>query len=108
MLKSFVIFMLSLTIALFAANESEAKKSQIQKIDFAGYTCSSFLQEIASSSEEDAGAVLLWLDGYLSGVSGDAVLNFKGLEEFSAKLVTHCKDNGDDRLLDAAKKVGIQ
>lgn len=108
MKKSFGILLLSLTVTLFLTSFSYAKKSQNQKIDFAGYTCSSFLQEIATSSEEDAGAVLLWLDGYLSGVSGDAVLDFKGLETFSTKLVTHCKEKGDDRLLDAAKQVGIQ
>ncbi|MBF0424078.1 MAG: hypothetical protein HQL73_13920 [Magnetococcales bacterium] len=108
MRKFIGVFLLSITFSLALVSDSAAKKAQTQNIDFANYTCASFLKELAGSNDEDAGAVLLWLDGYLSGVSGDTVLNFKGLEEFSGKLVTHCKNKGDDRLLEAAKEVGIQ
>ncbi|MBF0110509.1 MAG: hypothetical protein HQL76_15180 [Magnetococcales bacterium] len=87
---------------------AKGKKSANQNIDFSSFTCSAFIGEVANSSEEDVGAVLMWLDGYLSGVSGDGVLNWKGFEQFAENLMKRCADHGDEMLLEAAKKVGIE
>ncbi|MEZ5580532.1 MAG: HdeA/HdeB family chaperone [Candidatus Competibacteraceae bacterium] len=54
----------------------------------------------------DAGVVLMWIDGYLSGVSGDTSLNWKDLEKFSTNLVAYC-GKPDEKVLDAAEAVGI-
>ena len=54
-----------------------AKKNQMKNIDFGEITCGEFLQELSTSSAEDAGVVLMWIDGYLSGVSGDTSLDWK-------------------------------
>jgi hypothetical protein len=32
----------------------------------------------------------MWIDGYLSGVSGDTTLSWKNLEKFSTDLVAYC------------------
>lgn len=64
--------------------------------------------DLGEASEEDAAAVLPWLDGNLSGVSGDTALRFDGPEYFANNLAEHCNRRGRDRLLDAARKVGIQ
>jgi len=70
-------------------------------------TCGEFLQELSTSSAEDAGVVLMWIDGYLSGVSGDTSLDWKDLEKFSTNLVAYCGKKPDEKVLDAAEAVGI-
>jgi acid stress chaperone HdeB len=84
-----------------------AKKPATQNIDFGAITCSEFMKELSQGSAEDAGVVLMWIDGYLSGVSGDTVLKWSDLEKFSANLMTHCGKKPDDKVLEAAKAVGI-
>ena len=96
-------------VASLLASPVDAKKQQANApIDFSAIRCGEFLQDIANGSEDDAAAVFLWLDGYLSGVSGDTVLRFDSLEQFGLNLVEHCSENGRDRLIDAAREVGIQ
>ena len=77
-------------------------------LDFSTITCTSFIEDVAAGSEDDAAAVMMWLDGYLSGVSGDTVLRFDAMEAFGTNLVEHCASNGATKLLDAAKKVGLE
>jgi len=86
-----------------------AKKARAsQDVDFSKITCKQFLQEVANSSAEEAGMIMIWLDGYLSGVTGDAVMRADGMEAFGVNLGEHCARRGNDRLLDAARQVGIQ
>jgi len=108
-MKNSAIALVAVIAALLAA-PVDAKKKQAgnEPIDFGAISCNQFLQDIASGSEEDAAGVFLWLDGYLSGVSGDTVLRFDSLEQFGLNLVDHCSKRGRDRLIDAARKVGIQ
>jgi acid stress chaperone HdeB len=92
---------------LLLATPALAGKHGMDNIDFGQITCGQFIEDIAGGSEEDAGAVMLWIDGYLSGVSGDSVLNWKGLESYSERLVDYCGTHRKRLLLDAARKVGI-
>jgi acid stress chaperone HdeB len=94
--------------ALALASPAGAKRMQQQNVDFGTISCQQFLQDVASGSEDDVGAIMLWLDGYLSGVSGDTVLRFDGLESFGTNLVERCAKRGNERLLDAARKVGLE
>ena len=94
-------------LALTLAPAAEARKGQIQDIDFGAITCKAFLNDLSTASEEDAGAIFLWLDGYLSGVSGDTSLDWKDLEKFSTNLVAYCGKKPDEKVLDAAEAVGI-
>lgn len=98
----------ALAVGLMLAGATDAKRMQQQNIDFGTITCQEFLQDVANSSEDDIGAVMLWIDGYLSGVSGDTELRFDGLEQFGTDLVERCQEHGKERLLDAARKVGIE
>ena len=50
----------------------------------------------------------MWIDGYLSGVSGDTDLDWGNLEKFSKDLVEYCGNNSNTKVLEAAKKVGIE
>lgn len=90
-----------------AALPAEARKGRLQDIDFGAIRCSEFIYELADADEEDAAAIFLWLDGYLSGVSGDTVLRWNGLENFAENLVERCDRRPNERLLDAAERVGI-
>ena len=63
--------------------------------------------EIAEADNESAGLILLWLDGYLSGVSGDTTLKWKPLERFSEALMGACAKKPNSKVLDVAKEVGI-
>lgn len=92
---------------LVSAPALAAKKNQMQNIDFGSITCGQFLQDLSQSSAEDAGVVMMWIDGYLSGVSGDTVLNWKDLEKFSSNLATYCGEKPSAKVLDAAEAVGI-
>lgn len=73
---------LCLSITLLVPGLSlAAKKAQSRNINFGAITCGEFLQDISQSSDEDAGVVLMWIDGYLSGVSGDTTLDWKNSGE---------------------------
>lgn len=85
-----------------------AKQSKHENIDFSRISCGEFINDIVRVSDDDAGAVMLWIDGYLSGISGDTVLNWQGMEDYTEKLVEYCLGNKRAKLLDAARKVGIQ
>jgi acid stress chaperone HdeB len=92
----------------FALPAQAGKHSNQANIDFSRITCGEFIQDIVKVSDDDAGAVMLWIDGYLSGVSGDTVLDWKSMERYTERLVDYCLDNKRAKLLDAARKVGIQ
>ena len=99
---------LFLVLCLAAATPALAKKQQQpQNIDFGAVTCKDFVAEIAAGDEESAGIILMWIDGYLSGVSGDAVLNWKNLESFSGSLMEACAKKPGKKVLDVAKDIGI-
>jgi len=91
-----------------AASPALAKKQQQpQNINFGAVTCKEFILEMADADEETAGIVLMWLDGYLSGVSGDTTLNWSNLESFTGTLMDACAKTPGKKVLDVAKAVGI-
>ena len=65
-----------------------------------------FMKDLSTASEQDAGAIMLWLDGYLSGVSGDTTMRPDAMGKFAEKLIDRCSKNPDLKLLDAAKQAG--
>ncbi|NGZ27736.1 MAG: hypothetical protein G8345_12730 [Magnetococcales bacterium] len=103
-----ILTSLILSGLLMASPAVAAKKDSSSDINFGAMKCSEFMSEMQNSSEDDMAAVLLWLDGYLSGVSGDTVLSWKNFESLTMKLIDYCGANGRVKVLDAAKKVGIQ
>ena len=108
-MKTFACRLLCACLLLAAAAvPALAKKSQQpQNINFGSITCKEFVMEIANTDEDSAGIILMWLDGYLSGVSGDTTLNWKTLENFSGALVDACAKKPGRKVLDVAKEVGI-
>lgn len=109
-MKKMLVTLVLAGVLMVPALPAQAKRGGggMENINFGRITCDQFMEEIADASEEDIGAVFLWLDGYLSGVSGDVVLKWNGLERFAEKLVQRCSDRGGEKLLDAARRVGIE
>ncbi|EHJ49061.1 hypothetical protein DFW101_3061 [Solidesulfovibrio carbinoliphilus subsp. oakridgensis] len=97
-----------LVLVLATAAPALAKKNQqAEDIDFGAVTCQEFIQEISEADAESAGMILLWLDGYLSGVSGDTTLKWAPLGKFSEALMAACAKKPGSKVLDVAKRVGI-
>ncbi len=85
-----------------------AHAEQQNDIDFANLTCEQFIDGLQEMDDESAGYVMMWLDGYLSGITNDTLLHWEGLEEFGTKLAGFCQKNPHSGLLDSAKAVGIR
>ena len=94
-------------LVLLASLPALAKAKQANNINFGAITCEEFIHEVAGADEDSVAMVLMWLDGYLSGVSGDTRLNWNNLEGFSAKLMNGCAKKTKAKVLDVAKAVGI-
>ncbi len=77
-------------------------------INFATITCNEFLRDISQADDETVGLVLMWLDGYLSGVTGDTNLNWQNFESFGMNLVDYCGNRPNDTMLRAAEAVGVE
>lgn len=93
-------------LAICLTLPSYAKK-QAESINFGSITCKEFLADIQKSDDDTVGIIFMWLDGYLSGVSGDTKLNFDNLERFSGQLISSCSKKPGAKVLDVAKAVGI-
>ncbi len=94
-------------LVLFTSLPALAKQQKAKNIDFGAIACEEFIQEVATSDEDTIAIVFMWLDGYLSGVSGDTRLNWSNLEGFSTRLMNGCAKKPKAKVLDVAKAVGI-
>ena len=71
-----------------------AKKSV--SFDMAKYTCADLMAE----KNDDAGMVLVWIDGYLSGKTGDTRMDMKFLNELATEVGKTCANGGKKKVLD--------
>jgi len=76
------------------------------ELDFGKLSCQDFTKMVQELNSDEGAGILLWLDGYLSGITGDTVLDPNGMEKNSMRLVKYCLKNGSVRLLDATRRVG--
>ncbi len=96
-----------LTCMVFQANAADAADMWSDDIDFASLTCEAFVEDMGYAADEDVGFLLMWLDGYLSGLSGDTRLNARQFEAFCDALVDLCAEQPKAALIDAARTVGL-
>lgn len=82
-------------LVLPGAQAAEKKVKKEEKVDMANYTCADLLAE----SEDEAGMILLWVDGYLSGKTGDTVINTAFIGELAESVGKKCGENGKAKLL---------
>ena len=77
-------------------------------IDFGSATCGEFIEVVRTTSQDDVAGMFLWLDGYLSGVSGDTVLDWAVFGAFAENLSAYCSGHPKEKLLKAARTVGVE
>ena len=106
MRRAFLSLGLAATLTLTLGPAAQAKKSE--NIQFNAITCKEFVESVAKIDAESVGYILMWLDGYLSGVSGDTMLNWDTLESFSERIIDACSKNPGSKVLAVAKKIGIR
>ncbi|WP_449246499.1 HdeA family protein [Desulfarculus baarsii] len=106
-MKKIVALVLCLSLLAIFSSAAMAQKQNVDDVDFGALTCQDFIMGLAKSDEETAGLVLLWLDGYLSGVSGDTVIRWQTIDDFSNNIVDACGNQPDRNLLEVAKEIGI-
>jgi acid stress chaperone HdeB len=70
-------------------------------IDMSKCTCEDMLTE---KDDQLVKAALVWIDGYVSGKSGDTRISLDELKGLARQLESYCKANPATPILDAAKK----
>jgi len=98
---------LCLVLCLMLAPVFSAPALANDNIPMQDLTCAEFLEILNASGEEEIGYIFMWLDGYLSGVSGDTVINWDGMQQLSEKMIDYCGARGSDNVLKVARKLGI-
>jgi acid stress chaperone HdeB len=73
-------------------------------IDMSAATCADLLK---IENEEESAWLIVWLDGYLSGMTGDTVINSDQLKQFVKKLKDFAENHPDTQLIQAAETIGI-
>lgn len=95
---------LILVAALLLSTNAFAKKEQNVKFDMNELSC----KELIESDEETISMMLMWIDGYLSGVTGDTRFDGNQFGSFAGSLGEYCAKNPSNTVLDASHKLGIQ
>ena len=80
---------------LFAASSASAIEEF--NIDVATITCKDLLE----TDQDSAGAMILWVDGYMSAKSGDTRLSTEWIAKLSANLAAYCVVHPEKTLMDA-------
>lgn len=102
-MKKSIVVVAALVSALAFSSSVFAKKTQSIKYDMQDLTCG----ELIEMDEETMGMMLMWLDGYLSGVTGDTKFDSDQFGSFAGSLGEHCGANKGDKVVEASHKLGI-
>ena len=79
-----------------------ATASFAEVVDMNTLRCGSLVE----LDEDGAAFTLIWIDGYLAGVTGDTRMNPDGFEDFADRMVAACAKSPDASILDVAKIIG--
>ena len=89
---------------------SSALLSQIavaETMDLKTLSCQE-LSQIAQENTDNAVFISVWLDGYLSGLTGDTKLSEDGFVSFVEKLQQACERSPNSLVLNVSKIIGIK
>lgn len=95
---------LILVAALLISTNAFAKKEQNFKFDMNELTC----KELIESDEDTIAMMLMWIDGYLSGITGDTRFDSNQFTSFAGSLGEYCAKNQNSKVLDASHQLGVQ
>lgn len=99
-MRAFLLTTLTLTLLLSFPLFASAGKKNIS-FDMAKYTCGELLKE----KDDDAGMLLVWIDGYLSGKTGDTRVDLKFLGELATEVGKACGQNSKRKILDVVDEI---
>lgn len=94
MKKIFAIIAFVLCIAI--TSSAYAKED----IDINTYPCKQFM-----ASAEEMPLVIFWIDGYLSAISDQAVLNQEWMQSLTKQITAFCTANPNKSLMEAIESV---
>lgn len=100
--------LLLLTLLHAQADERRAEE-KLSTIELTSFTCQQFRDGI--HSENDANkmhALVMWLEGYMSAISGNTLLDWQNLEEYKKDLLAFCDKNPTLGLLEAARRAAVE
>lgn len=103
-MKKSIVVVAALVSALAFSSSVSAKKEQEVKFDMKDLTC----KELIEMDEDTAGIMLMWLDGYLSGVTSDTRFDGSQFGSFAGSLGEFCAKNPTEKVLDASHQLGIE
>ncbi len=102
-MKKSIVIIAALVSTLAFSSTVFAKKEQALKYDMQDLTC----KELIEMDSETMGLMLMWLDGYLSGVTGDTKFDSNQFGDFAGSLGEYCAKNPTDKVVDASHKLGV-
>ena len=70
-------------------------------VDMAKLACKQF----SAYDKENAGTIMMWLEGYYTGDDDDAVIDFGKMAGDIVKLLVYCEAHPDDDIITAADDV---
>lgn len=104
MVTRIAAIMVCLSLLAFPTVGAYAKKQVNQQVDMAKYTC----KDLAAEEGDDAGMVLIWLDGYVSGKTGDTTIDMKFLSDLGEAVGKECGENPKAKVLEIVQRVTQQ
>jgi len=94
-MKKFLLTLFALTLLLSLPAVGQAAKKSVS-FDMAKYTCADFMAE----KSDETFLVLVWIDGYLSGKTGDTRMDMKFMNELATEVGKACANGGKRKVLD--------
>jgi acid stress chaperone HdeB len=99
MLRLTVILTLALVMVMPVC--ADAKKQVKEQVDMSKYTCGDLLSE----DGDDIGTVLIWIDGYLSGKTGDTTIDLDFISKLAEGVGEACGSNKNAKVLNVVEKL---
>lgn len=105
-MKKLMVILSFFSICLMAVNPSYGKGGKSQQdryknVDMSKVTCNDVQNE---KDIQLVKAVLVWIDGYLSGKTGQTTVDVNQLLKLAEQLEGYCQENPSTTILDALKK----
>ena len=89
-------------IALSAAIAGLASHATSAEVDMSKLTC----KEVGAMSSAKAIGIVMWMNGYVDGKAGNAILDGDKAEANAAKVADYCKKNPNATLASAIEAIG--
>ncbi|MGF1577618.1 MAG: HdeA/HdeB family chaperone [Cyanophyceae cyanobacterium] len=75
-----------------------------ESFDMNEFTCA----ELIELDTETSVLMIFWLDGYLSGISGDTVVDSEYIGGLAEAMILECDADPDAFVLDVVEEVGLE